>query len=71
MLREVMVKIGLEKIDIQKEITVETLLDSSTIGLVMSLEFARKQKFKLKKIEHSIYMRSMNGIFNKEGPIVL
>ena len=25
------------------------LLNGSTIGLVMSLEFARKQKFKLKK----------------------
>ena len=49
MLREVTVKIGLERIDIQEEITVEALLDSSATGLVMSLEFARKQRFKLKK----------------------
>jgi len=39
MLKEMMVKIGLEKINIQERVMVEALLDSSTIGLVMSLEF--------------------------------
>jgi len=42
MLREVIVKIGLEKIDPQEGVTVEALLDSGTIGLVISSEFARK-----------------------------
>jgi len=42
MLREVMVKIGLERIDMQEEITVEALLDSGATRLVMSSEFARK-----------------------------
>ena len=41
-LREVMVKIGLERIDTQEGITVEALLDSGATGLVMSLEFTRK-----------------------------
>jgi len=68
-LREVTVKIGLERIYTQKEITVEVLLDSETTGLVMSSEFMRKQRFKLKKIENSIYMRNMDGTFNKEEPI--
>jgi len=40
-LRKVTVKIGLEKIDMQEEVTVETLLYSSTTGLVISSEFAR------------------------------
>ena len=35
----------------------------------MSSKFARKQKFKLKKIERPIYMRNMDGTFNKEGLI--
>ena len=48
---------------------VEVLLDSSATELVISLEFARKQGFKLKKIEKSIYIRNMNILFNKEGPI--
>jgi len=50
MLREVMVKIGLERIDTQEQIMVKALLallDSSTIGLIMSLEFAWKLGFKL------------------------
>ena len=41
-LREVMVKIGLERIDMQEGITVEVLLDSGETRLVMSSEFARK-----------------------------
>ena len=69
MLREVMVNIGLERIDTQKRITVEALLDSGVTELVMSLEFARKQRFKLKKIERPIYVRNIDGMLNKEGPI--
>ena len=64
-----MVKIGLERIDTQKEVTVEVLLDSRATGLVMSSEFAKKQGFKLKKLERLINVRNMDGQFNKEGPI--
>ena len=69
LLREVTVKIGLERIDTQERITVEVLLDSSATGLVMSSEFAKKQGFKLKKIDRPIYMRNVDGSFNKEEPI--
>ena len=41
-LREVTVKIVLERIDTQEGITVEVLLDSKTTELVISLEFAKK-----------------------------
>ena len=58
LLREVTVKIGLERIDTQEGITVEALLDSSAMGLVMSLEFARKQGFKLKRIEKPILLET-------------
>jgi len=43
MLRKVIVKIGLERINIQKGVIVEVLL-------VIGLELVRKQEFKLKKI---------------------
>ena len=61
-----MVKIGLKRIDI-----VEALLDSRTMELVTSLEFAQKQGFKLKKIKRLIYiyMRNVDGSLNKEKPI--
>jgi len=48
---------------------VEILLDSNDTGLVMSLNFARKQGFKMKKIERPIYIRNMDGTMNKERPI--
>ena len=41
-LREMTVKIGLEKIDMQEEIIMEVLLNSRAIGLIMSSEFAKK-----------------------------
>lgn len=51
MLREVTVKVGLKKIDMQKGVIVEEFLDSRVIGLTMSSKFARKQRFKLKKLK--------------------
>jgi len=68
-LRKITVKIGLERIDMQKGITVEVLLDSRATGLVMSSEFAKKQGFKLKKLERLMNVRNVNGLLNKEGPI--
>ena len=62
-------KIGLERIDIQEEITVEALLDSGAIGLVMSSKFAKKQEFKLKKLERPMNMRNVDGFLNKKRPI--
>jgi len=42
MLREVTMKIGLERIDMQKEVTMEALLDSGAMKLVTSSKFAIK-----------------------------
>ena len=46
-------KIGLKQEDKEEGITVEVLLDSRATGLVMSLEFVRKNKFK-KKLDKPI-----------------
>ena len=53
-LRVMIVKIEMERIDTQEGVTVEALLDSRVIELVISLKFTRKQRFKLKKIERPI-----------------
>ena len=68
-LREVIVKIRLERIDTQEGVTVEALLDNGVTGLVMSSEFTKKQGFKLKKLERLINVRNVDRSFNKEGPI--
>jgi len=64
-LREVMVKIGLERIDTQEGITVEALLDSGATELVIRLEFVKKQGFKLKKLERPVNVRNMDGIIKR------
>jgi len=48
---------------------VEALLDSRATGLVMSSEFAKKQGFKLKKLERPMNVRNVDESLNKEGPI--
>ena len=63
-LRKIIVKIGLERIDTQKGVMAEALLDSGAIGLVMSSKFARKQGFKLKRTDRPIYVRNIDGSFN-------
>ena len=68
-MREVIVKIRLERIDTQEGVTVETLLDSGATGLVMSSEFAKKQGFKLKKLERPMNVRNVDGFLNKEEHI--
>ncbi len=42
-LRKITVKIELERIDMQEEITVEALLDSGAMELVISLEFMKNR----------------------------
>jgi len=57
-------KIELKQEDNKDKITVKILLDSNTIGLVMSLELARKNKFKKKKLDRPIYIRNVDSTFN-------
>ena len=45
--RKVTVKIGLERIDIQKKVIVEVLLNRRVIELVISSKFAEKQEFNI------------------------
>jgi len=68
-LREVTVKIGLERIDIQEEIIMKALLDSRATELVISSEFTRKQEFKLKRLERPMHVRNVDSSLNKEGLI--
>jgi len=48
---------------------VEVLLDSRATRLVISLEFVKKQGFKLKKLERPMNVRNVDRSLNKEGPI--
>jgi len=67
--------VDVQKIEVDSSLTstdssrkekMEVLLDNSTTELLMSLEFVRKNKFKKKKLERSIYIRNVDNIFNHE-----
>ena len=49
---------------------IEALLDSGVTGLVMSEEFARRNKFKRTKLKRPVYMRNMDGMLNYVGLII-
>ena len=47
----------------------KSLLDNKTTELVVSTYFTKKHKFKLRRLERLIYIRKIDSIFNKKGPI--
>ena len=65
-----MVKIGLKQEEEEEGVVIEALLDSGVMGLVISEEFVRKQKFKRTKLERPVYVRNVDGTLNYVGPIV-
>ena len=63
-------KIGLKQEEKEEGIVTEVLLDSGATGLVMSKEFARKNKFKRMKLKRPVYVRNVDSMLNYVGPIV-
>ena len=49
-LREVWIKVGLEKLESYKEIAVKALLDSETTDLFMDTIFAREKGLKIERL---------------------
>ena len=47
----------------------KALIDSGVTGLIINSEFARKNKFRKKKLNRPIYVRNVDNTFNYEGPI--
>jgi len=50
LLREVWMRVGLEKLESHKGIVVKALLNSGAIGLFMDMAFAKEKGFKMKKL---------------------
>ena len=48
----------------------DALLDSRTTGLVISEEFARKNRFRRIKLERPVYVRNVDEALNYVGLIV-
>jgi len=70
LLREVWMKIGLEKLENYKGMAVKALLDSGVTGLFMNTQFAKRKGFKLEKLKNPLLVRNMNRTVNVGGAIM-
>jgi len=68
-LREVWMKIGLEKLDTHEGATVKALLDSRATRMFIDKEFAKEQGFKLKKLDRPLEVKNIDGTDNNRGKI--
>ena len=68
-LREVWLKVGLEKLENHEEVAVKALLDSGATGLFMDIAFAKEKGFKMEKMKRPLLVKNMNGSENIGGTI--
>ena len=68
-LREVWMKVGLEKLDTHEGTTVKALLDSRATGCFIDKEFTEKEGFKLEKLDKLLEVKNVNGTDNNSGKI--
>ena len=69
LLREVWMKVGLEKLESHKGIAVKALLDSGATGLFIDMTFAREKGFKMEKLKNPLLVRNVDGTVNVGGAI--
>jgi len=68
-LREVWLKVGLEKLESHEGIAVKVLLDSGVTGLFMDTTFAKEKGFKMEKLKKPLLVRNVDGMANVGGAI--
>ena len=59
LLREVWMKVGLEKLESHKGVAVKALLDSGATGLFMDTTFAREKGFKMERIKNPLLVKNV------------
>ena len=69
LLREVWLKVGLEKLESHEGIAVKALLDSGVTGLFMDTTFAKEKRFKIEKLKKPLLVRNVDGTANAGGAI--
>jgi len=70
LLREVWIKVGLEKLENHERVAVKALLDSRATGLFMDMIFAREKGFKMERMKNPLLVKNVNGTVNVEGAIM-
>jgi len=67
LLREVWLKVGLEKLESHKGVAIKALLDSGATGLFINITFAKEKGFKMEKLKKPLLVRNVDGIVNAGG----
>ena len=68
-LREVWMKVGLEKLESHKGVAVKALLDSGATGLFMDTTFVREKGFKMERMKNPLLVKNVDRTVNAGGAI--
>ena len=69
LLREVWMKVGLEKLESHEGVVVKALLDSGATGLFIDTTFAREKRFKMERMKNPLLVKNVDGTVNVGGAI--
>ena len=69
-LREVWIKVGLEKLESHEGVAVKALLDSRATGLFMDTTFAREKGFKIERMKNPLLVKNVDRTVNVGGAII-
>ena len=69
LLREVWMKVELEKLESHEGVAVKALLDSGATGLFIDTTFAREKGFKMERLKNLLLVKNMDGTVNIRGAI--
>jgi len=70
LLREIWLKVGLEKLENHEGVAVKALLDSEVTGLFMNTTFAKEKGFKMEKLKKPLLVQNVDGTINVGGAII-
>ena len=70
LLREVWMKVGLEKLESHKGVAVKALLDSRAMSLFMDMIFAKEKRFRIEKLKNPLLVKNVDGTVNIGGAIM-
>jgi len=69
-LREVWMKVGLEKLESHEGVAVKALLDSGATGLFMNMTFTREKGFKMERMKNPLLVKNVDRTVNVGGAIM-
>ena len=70
LLREVWMRVGLEKLESHEGVIVKALLDSGATGIFMDTTFAKEKGFRMEKLKKPLLVRNVDGMVNAGGAIM-